>query len=170
LSPISSRFSWTGFGKGGVIKVDEITIERKTKCQNCGAEVESLIKHHVSYRPERIELWCSDCHKSYHGRLRATNHPTPRACPLWYYTDHFQAYDHKDELRLEDGKCPVPALIAEMELLEGDKIIEVSCCEFYRRYRHLFESKNSIFIKAPGVSDDYRDCQFYSEWFFKKLH
>jgi len=39
-------------------------------CENCGAKVDKLVRHHVSYEPERVEYWCILCHRRYHATLR----------------------------------------------------------------------------------------------------
>lgn len=94
----------------------------------------------------------------------------PRSCPLWITEDPQQA----EELKLTEGRCPLPALIMKMQIqgscvgasAKAGKIIEVQCCEFYRRNKHMVDNSDG-WVLGAGVTTDYLDCPFFSEWWWK---
>jgi hypothetical protein len=101
---------------------------------------------------------------------KKTGKIVPRACPLYVTEDP----EKIKELKLFEGKCPVPALLMKMELekpvvgasVEHGKIIMVPCCEWYRRNKRLIY-EGSGWVLEGGITDDYLDCPIFSEWYWK---
>jgi hypothetical protein len=39
----------------------------KVSCNRCGS-TRSLVYHHITYEPEKVEVVCSSCHRQEHGK------------------------------------------------------------------------------------------------------
>ncbi|MGA2308752.1 MAG: hypothetical protein ABSG57_04280 [Candidatus Bathyarchaeia archaeon] len=100
----------------------------------------------------------------------------PRACPLYL---ELCPYDLKrlGEPRLEQGRCPVPSLITKNIVEAGAKedpkqMVYVTCPEVYRQNKNAIDDPTQgiggvVCYRPSDLTTDFRDCQFYSEWFCK---
>lgn len=100
----------------------------------------------------------------------------PRACPLYLELSPADL-ERLGAPKLEKGDCPVPSLITksivEAAAKEDPKqMVYVTCQETYRRFKNEIDDSTRglggvVCYHPSDLTTDFRDCQYYSEWYAK---